>query len=222
MKSVIHRPIPIRDQAYQTVKEAILRGELATGTKISERELCEQLKISRTPVREALQRLELEGYILFSPRRGAIVQDTPTAHPEELFTLLGVLEGLAARWAAQRHTPEQLDNLRTILEQGTSHDSGLSSSQIHQALINAILEMSRSDRLNRMLAPLHEYRRHMMDIGHRQSGRPSEALAEHWKIFQAIAAHDGLRAEQLVRDHLARSLVAYLQTIDGPFLSEGD
>lgn len=213
MKPVIQRPIPMRDQAYETLKEAIFSGELAPGTIISERELCEQLGISRTPTREAMRRLELEGYIAFSPRQGAVIRNAPTKSPEELFTLLGVLEGLAARWAAQRHNPEQLQALHTIL-QNSEKTPELSGAKVHQEMIDVIVAMARSDRLQRMLSPLHEFRSHMMAVGHLQKGRVEETAKEHLLIYQAIADGDGLKAEALVRDHLDRSLQAYLEGLN--------
>lgn len=209
MKPVIQRPVPMRDQAYDTLKAAIFSGELAPGTIISERELCEQLGISRTPAREAMRRLELEGFIIFSPRQGAIIQNAPTASPEELFTLLGVLEGLAARWAASRHTDEQLAMLQTILKNSeTNRDASVI--EIHQEMIDAIVAMAQSDRLQRMLAPLHEFRSHMMAVGHLQTGRPKQAITEHWLIYRAIADRDAQHAETLVRTHLDHSLQAYM------------
>lgn len=210
MKSFIQRPVPMREQAYDTLKEAIFSGELAAGTVISERELCEQLGISRTPAREAMLRLELEGYIVLSPRQGAIIQSAPTSSPEELFTLLGVLEGLAARWAANRHTPEQLSQMKHII-QHAQDDAERSAGETHQDMIDIILTMAQSDRLQRMLSPLHEFRTHMMAVGHLQSGRSTQASQEHWEIFHAIEAGDGEKAERLVREHLAESLKAFLE-----------
>ncbi|PSR24503.1 MAG: hypothetical protein C7B47_14635 [Sulfobacillus thermosulfidooxidans] len=210
MKSIVQRPIPIRDQAYETLKQAIFSGELAPGTIVTEREICEQLGISRTPAREALMRLELEGYVQFSPRQGAIVQNAPISSPEELFTLLGVLEGLAARWAASRRTPEQLKKLDSILNEWTGKTEQ-EVAKFHQEMINVILDMAQSDRLKHMLEPLHEYRNYMMAIGHLKTGRVIESAQEHKAIYNAIAEGNGAKAENLVRSHLQKSLNAFLE-----------
>ena len=213
MQHAITRPTLIRDQAYNTIKSAILSGELPPNSTILERELCEKLGISRTPVREALQRLELEGYLSFSPRRGVVINPQPLPSPRELFTLLGVLEGLAARWAAENGTPEQIEDLKRLLGQHrieSQEDSGFDLIvKQHQEFIDRISTMAGSERLKLLLAPLHDFRKHMMAMGYRQPGRMDEALDEHQRISDAIAQHDGEKAERLVRDHLARSLNAY-------------
>jgi DNA-binding GntR family transcriptional regulator len=212
---MITRPTLIRDQAYDTIKSAILQGELAPNSTIRERELCEKLSISRTPVREALQRLELEGYLQFSPRQGVIIKSQPTPSLEELFMLLGTLEGLAAFWAAKRSTSKQVAQLEYLLQHHRNeeqrepeHDIALIAKH-HQEFIDLITDIAGSDRLKLILKPLHDFRKHMMAIGHLKPGRIQEAFDEHWEIFQAIAGHNGQLAEQTVRNHLIKSLQAY-------------
>ncbi len=217
MKAIITRPVPIREQAYDTIKKAILSGEFAPRAVISERELCEQLAVSRTPVREALQRLELEGYLSFSPRQGVVIHESPIQSPEEIFTLLGVLEGLAARWAAERATFSQLESLRLFLERSANRVvDDRSAATVHQEFIDLILDMAGSDRLKRLMAPLHDFRKHMMAVGYLKPGRLSQALDEHQEIFRAIAAHDRQSAEELVRNHLEQSLKAYQVSLSDP------
>lgn len=216
MKTIITRPVPVREQAYDTIKKAIFSGEFAPGAVISERELCEQLGVSRTPIREALQRLELEGYLSFSPRQGVIIHESPIQSPEEIFTLLGVLEGLAARWASERASANQIENLGHFLEHAASRVvDDRTAASVHQEFIDLILDMAGSDRLRRLLSPLHDFRKHMMAVGYLKPGRFRQAMDEHQNIFQAIANREGKLAEALVREHLDQSLKAYQANLPG-------
>ncbi|MCY0882016.1 MAG: GntR family transcriptional regulator [Firmicutes bacterium] len=215
MTMVITRAASVREQAYEAVKQAILQGQWPAGTRIAERELCERLRISRTPVREAVQRLELEGYVRLIPRKGIEVREIAVAHPEEIFDLLGALEGLAVRWAAQKATPEQVEGLQDVLKQlaeQAGHPSAIV--RLHQVFIDQVLMMADSDRLTKMLQPLHEFRRHMMQIGHVVAGRFDQSVAEHERIVAAIAAHRPQEAEDLVRYHLKQALIAYQTQIN--------
>ena len=108
MKIQIHRPL--REEVYDALRRAIVQGELPRGRRVVETELAGRLGISRTPVREALRKLEAEGLLSKGPGSNLVVNDLSSKDVEETFSIRAVLEGFAARLAAERATPEQVAN----------------------------------------------------------------------------------------------------------------
>src|SRR3954468_1534576 len=98
--------------AADLIREAILDGELAAGARLKEDELAARLEVSRTPVREALRRLEVEGLVVHEAKRGAAVRSYSAEELDDMYRLRALLEGYAARRAAERMTPEVLEQLR--------------------------------------------------------------------------------------------------------------
>ena len=108
-------PLSLKDRAYAAIKEAILSLKLQPGTLLVETELARQLGISKTPVRDALQELEREGLVTRILFKGTYVTEVSARDAEEIFQLRAVLEGLAARLATPRLTPEDLARARQLL-----------------------------------------------------------------------------------------------------------
>src|SRR5690242_16250003 len=102
--------------AADLIRQAILDGELPAGARLKEDELAERLDVSRTPVREALRRLEAEGLVVHEPKRGAAVRAYSAGELDDMYRLRALLEGYAARRAAERMTPEVLEQLRASCE----------------------------------------------------------------------------------------------------------
>jgi DNA-binding GntR family transcriptional regulator len=104
--------MPLREGVYQILRSSIVEGDLAPGEHLAEQQLAAELGVSRTPVREALRRLALEGFVVMVPRRGAYVAGLSLKDMNDLFELRMALEGLAAYLAAQRITPAEITGLR--------------------------------------------------------------------------------------------------------------
>lgn len=109
------RPVLVRDEVYQHLRDAIVGGEFLPGDKLGELELVERLGVSRTPIREALQRLVQEGLLEASANRGARVRRLSAAEARDTYAVRETLDGLAAALAARHHTPEDAGRLRQAL-----------------------------------------------------------------------------------------------------------
>ena len=104
--------LPLRDVVFQTLRQAILRGELKPGERLMEIHLAQKLGVSRTPVREAIRKLELEGLVLMIPRKGAIVAEITVQDLEDVLEVRMALEELAVKIACKRITEEQLEEIK--------------------------------------------------------------------------------------------------------------
>ncbi len=108
---------PLRDIVFDYMKNAIITGELKPGERLMEVQLAEKLGVSRTPVREAIRKLELEGLVVMVPRKGAYVSDLDAKDLLNVLEVRSSLEGLAASLAAERITDEEIERLKGILEE---------------------------------------------------------------------------------------------------------
>ena len=104
--------LPLRDVVFNTLRQAILRGELQPGERLMEIQLAQRLGVSRTPVREAIRKLELEGLVLMIPRRGAEVAEITRQDLEDVLEVRAALEELAVKDACEHITDEQLQDLK--------------------------------------------------------------------------------------------------------------
>lgn len=198
--------------AYWTIRDAIRQGVLRPGARLVELELAAALEMSRTPIREALRRLESDRLVDDAPRRGLVV---PTATPDlliEIFEIREVLEGLAARRAAQRMGEAEIGALRELVERmeraaATDDLDALAraSHQFHRLLRTG----AQHSRLPTMLALLMDSTR-TLDAHQLAPERVGGAVAEHRAIYEAIAARDPKAAEQVTREHARNALRAQL------------
>jgi DNA-binding GntR family transcriptional regulator len=210
---------PIRDKVYQYIKTAILNGEYQSGDRIIERELAEKLQISRTPIREALFRLESQGFVKTLPRKGVVVSKLSPEEVVEIFTILSSLESLAVKLAAQKMDMEQ----RNILEKLISNiNSALIDpdfekkdwSSFHIEINDVIYHASKSPRLYKILNGLIDYIRAFVNVGHEIPGRTRRAMEEHRDIAQAVYNGEGDLAENFTKIHIDNSKKAYLEALD--------
>ena len=105
---------PLREAVCETLRDAIRKGILEPGERLMEVQLAEELGISRTPVREAIRKLEQEGYVIMMPRRGTYVSDISTNDVKEIFEIRSALESLATGLAARRIEPDELETLQNL------------------------------------------------------------------------------------------------------------
>ena len=111
INATMNEYLPLRDVVFQTLRQAILRGELEPGERLMEIHLADRLGVSRTPIREAIRKLELEGLVVMIPRRGAIVASITEKDLKDVLEVRRTLEVMAAEIACDRITPELLDEL---------------------------------------------------------------------------------------------------------------
>ncbi len=210
------------DVIYATIREAIRCHLVQPGTHLTELDLSAALHISRTPIREALQRLENEYLLEKSPRRGFVIPILRLDDIVEIFEIRQVLLGLAARCAAQRANPAEIAMMEeTLARMTTANDNndsgGLSqaSAQFHRAIEQAAKNrrLQKLIRLNSGAMPLYEFA---------DPDRFAPAIAEHRAIFDAIAAHDANLAERLAQEHSRNALQALMRSrdLDGDGLTD--
>jgi DNA-binding GntR family transcriptional regulator len=201
----------MRERIHERLRTAILAGEIAAGTPMIEAEVAERLGASRTPVREALRRLEAEG--LLEPRggRGTVVRSVSLDEVNCVFEIREALEPLAARRAARRAQAEDVARLREIVERMREAIGDPAAMEKHDtAFHDAILRLADGDRLKRMLTDLREelivWRFRSLASG----ARRAETVAEHARIVDAIEAGDETAASSASVDHVRRSREAVL------------
>ena len=114
--------LPLRDVVFNTLRKAILRGELKPGERLMEIQLANKLGVSRTPIREAIRKLELEGLVLMIPRKGAEVAQITEKNMQDVLEVRKALEELSVQLACERITPEQVED---FLKENNDHENAL-------------------------------------------------------------------------------------------------
>lgn len=204
------RALPISSRAelvYESLREDIFNNRLRPGERVSEERIAQRLKVSRTPVREALKRLHAEGLVEITPHRGAVVRDPSGEELAELCSVREVLEGLAARLAARSISDVELYTLeRLIHEMDTAvrEDRVEDLIQYNYQFHEGIWLATRNRYLARQLRQLRQFIFRLQESGMMYPGRKEEAQAEHRALFDAIAAGDPDEAERIAREHFRR------------------
>jgi DNA-binding GntR family transcriptional regulator len=200
------------DIAYWSIRDAIRSGVIQPGDRLIELDLAAALDMSRTPVRDALRQLEAERLIEKAPSRGFVVPTMTVDDIVEIYEIREVLEGLAARRAAMRMGPAEIEALGETIERAErARDAGdltvlwQASNQFHTMLRAG----NRNARLPRLLALMLDAHRSLR-LHEFAPERVDTAVAEHRAIYEAIAARDGDLAERLARDHSRHALRAQL------------
>ena len=201
----------LSDHAFRQLQSAIVRGDIAPGSKISEPELARAYGISRGPLREALHRLEGQKLLVRVPHVGARVVSLSHAELIELYEIRESLEGMACRLAAERMSQAEIDELRRVLElheQDAAFKAGVGYYQqegdfdFHYRIIQG----SGNQTLAKMLCgELYQLVRMYRLQFSATPNRPRHAFAEHHRILDAIAERDGELAELLMRRHIGAS-----------------
>lgn len=194
---------PLREIVFETLRDAIITGQLKPGERLMEVQLAEELGVSRTPVREAIRKLELEGLVVMVPRKGAYVADISTKDVAEVFEIRAALESLAAGLAAERITQEELEELHRILETESTENLDLETLiEVDTAFHEVIYKASRNERLVQIISNLREQIQRFRSITLAKPGRMKDVLKEHKQIVEAISQGDVALARQLAQQHI--------------------
>jgi DNA-binding GntR family transcriptional regulator len=202
-------PRALYQEVAERVRQQIFARELEPGAWIDEQKLAAEYGISRTPLREALKVLAVEGLVTMKVRRGAYVTEMSRDDVAQVYHLLGLLESDAAAAAAERATPAQRERLVALHErlekQVRQRDAFFAANELFHL---ALLEIAG----NRWAAQIVTDLRKVMKLNRHHSlfrqGRLADSLAEHRALMQAIAARDGAAAARLMREHFAAGLEA--------------
>lgn len=193
------------EAAYRILKEKIVTLELPPACLLNESDLMGELRLGRTPIREALQRLALENLVVILPRRGTIVADLNMSDLQKIFEMRLELEIYAVRLAAERATPAEVAEMEALLaksdeiiQRGDHHQLMQLDHQVHQLLARA----AHNEFLEETLERLYTHGLRLWYISLHRVSRLQEAIAEHRDIVAAIKMGDGQRAAEIMRTHI--------------------
>ena len=199
-----HKNVSLADQVYDVLETDILSGKYVRGDVLTESKLCEQLGVSRTPIREALRRLEQENLIK-ETSKGCVVIGITEKDLDDIFIVREQLEGLAASFAASNFNEEEIEKLKSVLELQEfylqKHDAEqikVMDSRFHDMLYAAADSIVLYD----TLMPLHKKTQKFRKASVENHSRAAASLLEHRAILEAIAAHDAVTAEEAMKKHV--------------------
>ncbi len=196
---------PLRELVFENIRQAIVKGIFAPGERLMEIQLADDLGVSRTPVREAIRKLELEGFVVMIPRRGTYVANLSIKDINDVYEIRISLDVLAAGLAAERIEPEELEELnRLLLEISEAAKTGPMEKivRLDTAFHDVLYKASRNDRLRNIINNLREQITGIRGTSMRYPGRLADTLEEHRALVDSIAARDSERAQAAARIHL--------------------
>lgn len=201
----------LHDEAAAALRDRIFAGELGPGTFLDEVQLADEMKISRTPLREALKVLTAEGLVRHEPRRGCFVNEVTEQDLDEIFPVIALLEGRCAFEAARNATDADLAALEALHDKLNKHAKARRINDYYDAnfaIHEAIITLAN----NRWLAGVITDLRKIVKLARLQQlhapGRLDQSLSEHMAVFAALKARDAEGAEAAMRTHLTRQRVA--------------
>lgn len=201
----VNEYLPLRDVVFNTLRQAIITGEFAPGERLMEISLANRLGVSRTPVREAIRKLELEGLVIMIPRKGAQVARITEKNLRDVIEIRTVLEEFAAVLACERIDQSGLHDLRQAHEgfiRSVENGDILDIVDKDETFHDTIFRATNNDRLisiiNNLREQFYRYRmEYVKDIRQR-----SNLVEEHRELLDAISSRDSIKAKELMKTHL--------------------
>ena len=208
--------LPLRDVVFNTLRQAILKGELKPGERLMEIQLAKRLGVSRTPVREAIRKLELEGLVLMIPRKGAEVAEITKQDLEDVLEVRTALEELAVKDACDHITDEQLLELKKAAGEFKRALEGTdliacaeADMHFHEVIYGATNNRRLIQILNNLREQMYRYRMEYL----KDKRTHKNLIEEHDAIRRALKKHDKAKAGNAIRTHIdnqKRSILASL------------
>ena len=210
--SLIFQPMtesrPIREIAYDVLKKAIITGEIPAGERIVETEYADRLHISRTPLREALRKLERDGLVEYVMRRGVVVHAFTTEDVDQIYTIRNSLEMLTLPYIVERATPEDIASLReklSAMDAMMEKDDIEGISPLAREFHTSLTAISGKNRILRVIEGQDEYIRRFSAMAIQQENRRSAAHEEHHRLVDLVEQKDLPAFEALMKHHIDRS-----------------
>ena len=213
---ILHKSVSLADQVFDQLETDILAGKYERGSLLTEIGLCEELGVSRTPVREALRRLEQE-HVLESRGKGMEVLGITDKDAAVMFAIRRKIEGMAAAACAQRITEEQIARLQeniALQEFYTRKHDVDKIKSLDSEFHKMIYEFSGSVVYYDTLLPLHNKLQKVRRTSLENSGRAEKSVEEHRDILQAIASHDAMQAEEAMERHVSNAQRVFIKRVD--------
>jgi len=192
----------LREKILETIRDAILKGNLKPGEKVAEPELAERFGISRTPIREAFRQLESEGYLTVIPRKGAVVAALSQRDVQEFYAIKSILEGYAASLAAGNLTDKEIqrletvnNKLRSLAEEGDVRSFYRVHNEFHEIFLKAADNSKLYELIHQLGMKFNRLRMASLSV----NGRMEISVEEHDKLLDAFRHKDSETAENLVK-----------------------
>ena len=208
--------LPLRDVVFKTLRQAILKGELEPGERLMEIQLAERLGVSRTPIREAIRKLELEGLVLMIPRRGAEVAKISEKNLRDVLEVRRSLEELAIDLACQRIQEEEPETLREAHKEfsaavaaGDAMEIAQTDEKFHEIIYSGTGNQKLMQILSNLREQMYRYRlEYIKDANKRQI-----LLVEHEQILKALSLRHVQEAKLAVREHIDNQEITVLKNL---------
>jgi DNA-binding GntR family transcriptional regulator len=202
----------------EELKRAILAGKLAAGEKLVEDQLTASLKVGRVPLREALRSLEAEGYVTFFPNEQVVVSKPTLEEVEDYYSITSVLEGLAARLAVERASPEEIVRLRELhelLKRAYREKNAERYFEANSRFHRFIAELARNERLYHLIDQMRQEIRKARIVSLHLPQRLDYSMREHDQIMDAFLKKNPELAEEMVNRHLRNHMEALKRALHG-------
>lgn len=205
-----------KDLVVETIREAIISGQLRSGQKLLQNEIAAQLRVSATPVREALKQLEVEGLLVYAPHKGVRVASFSLEEAAEIYQIRGALEALAVRLATTNLDHAGLEKLAGLVESMRTFVEKNQVTKLRQAnreFHRFISQAAGSQRLYQILDSLHQQFpwRHLSVV----PGRHAQAMKEHQAILEALQCRNAQLAAELMQQHVENAANALISFMGG-------
>ncbi|NMA82681.1 MAG: GntR family transcriptional regulator [Epulopiscium sp.] len=216
LKVDVNQYLPLRDVVFNTLREAILKGDLTPGERLMEKQLAEMMGVSRTPIREAIRKLELEGLVVMAPRKGAQVAEITEKDLQDVLEVRAALEALAVRLACEKMKKEELDKLRRTMEEfkeaaDAKDVYGMIDKDVE--FHDIIFRSTENERLmqivNNLREQIYRYRVAYLKHSHHHTG----IQEEHEDILRVIEEKRVEEAENVATVHIHNQEKAVIQLI---------
>ncbi len=216
LKVTMNEYLPLRDVVFNTLRQAILKGELEPGERLMEIQLAERLGVSRTPIREAIRKLELEGLVLMIPRKGAEVARISARSLRDVLEVRRALEELAIELACQRMTEEEIADLQTAqddFKKAIADGDAMAIAETDEHYHDVIYSGTQNAKLIQMLNNLREqmYRYRLEYI--KDADKRKILILEHERVLKAIRERKVSEAKAAIREHIDNQEITVTKNI---------
>lgn len=192
----------LSEKAYHQIKERIITLELAPSSLIDEQTLMNELNLGRTPIREAIQRLDSEGLVNVVPRRGTFVADVSITDLQKIFELRIFIEGLGARLAAQRITRRQIARMERTLQNLREQEDAESLMEVDRQFHELLYQATDNEFLVDVLSRFYDLSLRLWYLVLERLGDVQDSVEQHREIIEALKSRDADRAEALIQQHI--------------------
>lgn len=209
--------LPLRDVVFNTLRKAILTGQLKPGERLMEVHLANKLGVSRTPIREAIRKLELEGLVIMIPRRGAEVAQITEKSLNDVLEVRKALDALSVELACDRITDEEIKNLKNACGEFERAVKGKDATVIAKAdvvLHDIIVQAAGNQRLQQLVNNLAEQMYRYRFVYIKDESQHAKLVAEHKEIYESIASRDkerAIKAAKLHIDNQEKSIISQIR-----------